>query len=108
MKNIDKIREMTPKELAELLEKHSCDVCAFQLYEDCDGMDCGEGIIAWLEKEAVPTVEDVYKEFEKFCMCDTQGCCHCKYFNIRTCKLQWIIDNFNITNGKIERRNQDV
>ena len=105
MKNIDKIREMTPKELAELIEKHSCDVCAFQLYEDCDGMDCEEGIIAWLERESEVTLEDIEKDADEFCVGECQ---YCKYKGANNCRLSFIIDNFNITNGKIERRNQDV
>jgi hypothetical protein len=102
MKNIDKIREMTPKELAELIMcKHTCDVCAFQLYEDCEGMDCEEGIVAWLEKESEITIRDIERESEKFCVGE---CKHCQYANAVDCKTNWLVDNFNIINGKIERR----
>ena len=105
MKNIDRIRKMTPKELAELIEKHPCEVCAFQLYEDCDAMDCEEGIIAWLEKESEITVEDVEKKVDEFCVGECQ---YCKYKNAHDCKLSIIVDTFNIIDGKIERRKQDV
>jgi hypothetical protein len=102
MKNIDKIREMTPKELAELImSKHTCDVCAFQLYEDCEGMDCEEGIVAWLEKESEITIRDIERESEEFCVGE---CKHCQYANAVDCKTNWLVDNFNIINGKIERR----
>ena len=103
MKNIDKIREMTPKELAELIEKHPCDVCAFQLYENCDDMDCEEGIIAWLELDAkeILTIESIISEFEKFCVGE---CAYCSYRKADNCKASWIINNFNIVDGKISRR----
>ena len=100
MKNIDRIKDMTSIELAELMFKHSCEVCAFQ-FEDCEEMDCEEGIIAWLEKESEITIRDIERESEEFCVGE---CKYCQYANAVDCKMNWVVDNFNIINGKIERR----
>ena len=105
MKNIDRIREMTSIELAELINKRSCEVCAFQLYEDCEGMNCEEGIFAWLERECELTLDEIEKEADEFCVGECQ---YCKYKNAHNCRLSFIVDTFNIIDGKIERRKQDV
>lgn len=51
MKNIEKIRNMSAKELAELIDNPKCDHCVYGEYDmDCDV--CDEGIVKWLEQEA--------------------------------------------------------
>ena len=104
MKNIDKIRGMTPTELAKLFQERSCDVCAFKLYDECHS-ECVDGITIWLNKEYELTLEDIENETDEYCVGECQ---YCKYKGVNNCRLSFIVDHFNIINGKIERRNQDV
>lgn len=55
MKNIERIRRMSPKELATLIrgrddDRERCEMCIWG-GQDCVGM-CYDGITAWLKEEA--------------------------------------------------------
>ncbi len=50
MKNIDKLRELSADELAELLELGSCVFCSLKFFS-CTCDDCVSGIKKWLESE---------------------------------------------------------
>ena len=51
MKNIDRIRNMSAEELAELIYNPKCDHCVYG-EDDMDCDVCNEGIVKWLEREA--------------------------------------------------------
>lgn len=43
------IRNATPTELAKILDKPSCQYCAYRNSEmECDGNNCTKGITQWL------------------------------------------------------------
>ena len=69
MKNIEKIQQMSAKELAEFLENSRC-CCAYNDTDRCDNRSCEQGIAAWLEQEAEkpsifePRKGDVYYQID--------------------------------------------
>lgn len=100
MKNIDKIKQMTGEELVKFMKINICEHC---VYNDsiCGHENCSEGIKLWLESEAELDVNYINKSFESDCKkneCDT-------YLNdCDDCRVQYIVDNFNIIDGKITKR----
>ena len=51
MTNADRIRNMTDEELAEMLFRDRCDMCAYGCACRLDD-SCKEGVLEWLRKEA--------------------------------------------------------
>lgn len=104
MKNIERMREMDTEELAQLINNR-CKICIYY-NQSCLHDRCNEGIVKWLNQEAELTIDDIYNEHTKLCCSDsilTYPCISCKYKN-KTCEYEFIVDNFNINNGKITRR----
>lgn len=59
MKNIDKLRQMGARELAQFLLNYdnscaNCVKCRSECGEDCDGTGCVDGIERWLDTEVNP------------------------------------------------------
>ena len=52
MTNLDRIKNMTADEMAELLKSASCKSCAYRGHTRCSFRPCEEGIKKWLEQEA--------------------------------------------------------
>lgn len=54
MTNLDRIKNMTADELAELLGTKACKCCAYLSFAPCGlrAPACKEGIKKWLEQEA--------------------------------------------------------
>ena len=54
MTNLDRIKNMTVDELAELLGTKACECCAYLSFAPCGfgAPACEEGIKKWLEQEA--------------------------------------------------------
>ena len=54
MTNLDRIKNMTLDELAELLSTKACGCCAYPDFAPCGfgAPACKEGIKTWLEREA--------------------------------------------------------
>lgn len=50
MRNIDRIKNMTVNEMAELLNNKDCDQCAYK-GDEC-GYNCLIGVKEWLQQEA--------------------------------------------------------
>lgn len=104
MKNIERVREMTPEELTQLVNNR-CQMCVYQ-NQSCLHDRCSEGVIQWLNQESYLTIKEVCDEFDKFCSYSyrkPECCMSCEYENT-TCKYNYIVDHFNIINGKIARR----
>lgn len=100
MKNIDKVRQMNPHDLANFIS-NKCNICSYR-YKDCGNEMCSMAIEEYLNQEAKLTIEDIHREFKEFCR---QNRCHeCKYPYNGTCKYEFTIDKFNIIDGKITRR----
>lgn len=100
MKNIDRIKKMDAKELTKFMNESTCNYCSYK-NKDCGSEMCSIGIEEWLNQECESTIDDVYREFNKFCrgkVCET-----CNYPE-STCEVNYMIDNFNIIDGKIIRR----
>ena len=100
MKNIDKIKQMPPKELVKFMRSLQCDKCIYD-NTNCQHDMCTEGITKWLEQEEELTLDEVRQEFIRHC--ENKQCFDCKYFDKR-CTFGFIIDNFNVINGKITRK----
>ena len=100
MKNIDKVRQMSPKELITFIKSHNCHKCSYN-GTNCQHDMCTDGMTKWLEEEAESTLEEVRQEFITYC--ENKQCFNCKYFAKR-CGFGFIIDNFNVINGKITRK----
>jgi predicted nucleic acid-binding Zn ribbon protein len=49
-RNIDRLREMSAKELGALIGDVRCNICVYKGL-DCMDIPCYEGVTAWLEKE---------------------------------------------------------
>lgn len=115
MKNIDKVRQMTPKELITFMKSHNCHKCSYN-NTNCQHDMCTDGMTKWLEQEAELTIDDVMNEFNLYCKnkkfngdsCSTD----CYYFRINNhkhwrhneCKVVYMLRNFNVIEGKITRR----
>ena len=52
MTNLDRIKNMTLDEMAELLDTKACKCCAYYSTPPCGFKDCRDGIKKWLEQEA--------------------------------------------------------
>ena len=50
--NLDRIKNMTLDEMAELLKSASCKSCAYRGHTRCSSRPCKDGIKTWLEREA--------------------------------------------------------
>ena len=108
MRNIDKVKEMNTQELACLLDTNRCKLCAYSHKGSktmCCDSNCHEGIAEWLDKEADITPEDINNEFKLHC----SNYCEflfkdCPFINTAECKILWFMENFNINDGKITRR----
>lgn len=101
MKNIDKIKEMNSDEMVKLLNGNKCNICTYN-NTNCLKEFCKKGIKSWLEQDAELTTEDVRYEFNKFC--SNNRCGTCKYPDDTTCYYDYILEHFNIIDGKITRR----
>ena len=80
-----------------------CDRCSYK-DKDCGKEFCSIGIKEWLNQEAELTYKDIINEYDDFC--DTQwnfGCDDCEYPG-ENCRTLYCINNFNIIDGKITRR----
>lgn len=105
MKNIDKIKSMNTKELANLISDGACKICSYEV-ETCS-KPCVDGVAEWLEQEVELTPKDCVYEHELFCNDHLfkNGCDDCKYNKSPfSCETSYIYENFNIINGKITRR----
>lgn len=100
MKNIEKIREMSVKELTKFLNESTCNYCSYK-NKDCGNEMCGVGVEEWLNQECELTIDDVYGEYDKFCC--TRNCLGCEYPD-DTCLYHFLADHFIIIDGKITRR----
>lgn len=58
MRNIDRLKQMNARELAQFLKDNNscadCMKCCIEYGDDCDGLDCVDGIEQWLETEVNP------------------------------------------------------
>ena len=52
MTNLDRIKNMTLDEMAELLDTKACECCAYRSLPPCGFKSCKDGIKKWLEQEA--------------------------------------------------------
>ena len=52
MTNLDRIKNMTLDEMAELLDTKACKCCAYRSLVPCSFKGCKNGIKEWLEQEA--------------------------------------------------------
>lgn len=100
MKNIDKVRQMNPHDLANFIS-NKCNICSYR-YKDCGNEMCSMAIEEYLNQEAKLTIEDIHREFKEFCR--QNSCRECKYPYNGTCNYEFTIDKFNIIDGKITRR----
>lgn len=99
MKNIERVREMTPEELTQLVNNR-CQMCVYQ-NQSCLHDRCSEGVIQWLNQDSDLTFHDIDKEYLEFCK--GKVCELCKYISI-DCFNSFMIDHFNVIDGKITRR----
>ena len=105
MRNIDKVKEMNSQELAHLIDSNRCKICVFSNPSgNCEGK-CEDGIKQWLDQEADITPDDINNEFKLHC----SNYCEflfkdCPFINPAECKILWFMENFNINDGKITRR----
>lgn len=99
MKNIDKVKQMNARELIKFTNEDKCEQC---VYKDsiCGSERCTEGRILWLESEVEFDAIYINKSFHNYCY---KQCGKCGYKNTG-CREQYIIDNFNIIDGKITKR----
>lgn len=100
MKNIDKIKEMNSHDLANFISNR-CNVCSYR-YKDCGNEMCSIAMEEYLNQEAELTVDDINYEFNQFCMKNI--CSKCNYPDDNICHHEFVVDNFNIIDGKITRR----
>lgn len=100
MKNIDKVKQMSPKELVKFMKQDKCDKCIYD-NTNCQHDMCTEGMAKWLEIEVELTFDEMFQEIKKYCK--FTSCVDCAY-DIGTCRVQFAADRFNIINGKITRR----
>lgn len=100
MKNIDKVRQMNPHDLANFIS-NKCNICSYR-YKDCGNEMCSMAIEEYLNQEAKLTIKDIHREFEEFC--EQNSCRGCKYPDDATCYYGYILEHFNIIDGKITRR----
>lgn len=115
MKNIDKVRQMTPKELIAFLKSDNCNRCTYN-GTNCNSDFCTEGMIGWLKQESELTIEDMRSDFNDYCNSYKDECDSCstncyyfrvnnhKHWNNDECEIAYIIRNFNIIDDKITRR----
>lgn len=102
MKNIERIREMDSDEMVKLLNGNKCSMCTYNT-TNCLKEFCSIGIEEWLNKECELTIDDINSDFDNFC--SGKSCDACVY-RTSTCEFDYIIDNFNIINGKITRKSK--
>ena len=101
MNNIDRVRAMNSDELTKLLN-NKCSMCKYEK-QICNYEFCHSEIKKWLETETL-TVEDIESEFKSYCE-DKFFNCSCDVSNgCILCKLNFVIEHFNIVDGKINRR----
>ena len=100
MKNIDKLRQMDVEELIIFINSNKCDRC---IYNETNCMHdlCSKGMKEWLNQECELTVDDINREHDKFCC--ARECATCEYPD-DTCHYSFLVDHFNIIDGKITRR----
>ena len=100
MKNIDRIKEMSPEELIIFMNDDKCDRCSYK-DKDCGKELCSIGMKTWLNQEAELSARDISDEYHDFC--HGKSCEQCKYPHGHCVEL-FYINNFNIVDGKITRR----
>lgn len=100
MKNIDKIKQMSSEELVKFMRSLQCDKCIYD-NTNCQHDMCTEGMTKWLEIEGEVTLDEVIQEYKRYC--GNKNCSDCKYV-YKTCLLYFMMDRFNIIDGKIIRR----
>lgn len=101
MKNIDKIKQMNSNEISKILNSNKCNMCTYN-NTNCMKEFCHEGTKAWLEQESELTLKEIVEEFNEFCR---QGkCLSCNPSDHYSCYHNFLIDHFNINDGKITRR----
>lgn len=101
MKNLDKIREMNSDEMVKLLNGNKCNICTYN-NTNCLKEFCKSGIEEWLNQEAELTIKDIDYEFNKYCR--EGSCISCEQSDYSACIYNFIINHFNIVDGKITRR----
>lgn len=99
MKNIDKIKEMNSHDLANFISNR-CNICPYR-YKDCGNEMCSIAMEEYLNQECELTVDDIYREHDRFYY--VSSCTTCEYPD-DTCHYNFLVDHFNIIDGKITRR----
>lgn len=99
MLNIDRVREMDSKELTQLVNNR-CQMCVYQ-NQSCLHDRCSEGIIQWLNQDFELTIKEIEQEFNKFC--SESNCIQCSSSDYSSCHYNFLVDHFNIIDGKITR-----
>lgn len=99
MLNIDRIRKMDEKELIVFINSDKCNRCSYKDMK-CGNEMCSVGIKEYLNQECELTIHDIEDDYYKFCR-ESFNLCE---YNSSRCKLLFLIDNFNIIDGKITRR----
>jgi len=100
MKNIERIRKMNAKELITFFKNGKCNRCSYN-GKDCGSEMCSTGMEEWLNQEGELTIKDIEKESRAFCK--GNACEMCRYID-DNCSYMFMIDHFNIIDGKITRR----
>lgn len=100
MKNIDRIKQMDVKEFLKFLGTDECDRCSYK-DKDCGSEMCNIGIEEWLNQECELTINDIRHELKIYCDKIYPKCIH---KHCKLCELDYIVNHFNIIDGKITRR----
>lgn len=100
MKNINKVKQMNARQLIKFMNEDKCEQC---VYKDsiCGSERCTEGRILWLESEVELDTTYMNDSFNSYCR--DRRCNKCDYDSVE-CNEQYIVDNFNIIDGKITKR----
>ena len=94
---MDKVKDMSSFELMMLLTSDTCEKCVYK-GTDCNTNMCEQGVRDWLEQDVEIEIKDVLAAFEKQCNDDCIDC------NCLVCLNYFILENYNINNGKITKR----
>ena len=71
MNNLERIKNMSTKELAKVLNGSQCNCCAYKntlmsiKKNVCEQSNCEEGVKLWLEQDAEFTITEVREEKKK-------------------------------------------
>lgn len=100
MNNLDRIKDMNADEITEILANDN--KCEFCIYEDdiCQTSQCRNGINKWLKFDMDSIIQTIANELESNCMY-TQP--YCEPIDCDICKIQYIVNHFNINNGKVTK-----